>query len=344
MLKALISVIIPVYNAQERLALAIESVRHQTYENFELILINDGSTDDSAQICDAYAKLDDRIRVIHQENKRVSAARNRGLEEARGKYISFIDADDSIDPLTFENSLNLIVKHSADMAIWGMSFDYYQNGQRKKSQQRVIDKEICFNTEDIKAYFFDLANQNYLVSICNKMIRLEIIKENNLGFEVEMSILEDFKFILDLLEKSQKICAVPQAFYHYYHDLSRSRMKRRPRIDYFRNFQILDRRLREFSQIFNLEEQKNKTLIDGMIFRYYLIAVEKLYSGSGRFSEKYQDMKALMNRDELEIASKRAQVIGLRLRMVLFLVNKKMFRLLAILFFLNDWLDQIKKS
>ncbi len=344
MLRPLISVIIPVYNGQERLAMSIESVLNQTYENFELILIDDGSSDDSPKICDDYQKIDSRILVIHQANKRVSAARNRGLEMAKGDYITFVDADDTIDPLAFETSMAVFEKQPVDMVISGMFFDYYQDGKLQKSQRRSVDRQICFDLVDIKAYFFDLASQNYLVSIWNKVIRARIIRENNLCFEVDMSILEDFKFVLDVLEKSQSLCAIPQAHYHYYHDVSLSEMKRRPRIDYFRNFQILDHRLRAFSQSYSLDKQTNEARIDGMIFRYYLTAVEKLYSGSGRFLDKYEDMKKLMGRDDVCMAAKNAQVSGFRLRMVLFLFNKKSFRFLAILFFLNDWWDQIKKS
>lgn len=344
MTKPLISVIVPVYNAQERLALSIESVLKQTYDQFELILINDGSNDDSPKICDDYAKRDPRVVVIHQENKRVSAARNRGLAAARGDYITFVDADDTIEREAFQKSMEIFKEEAVDVVITGMVFDYYQDGELRKSERRSIDRQICFEMKKIQPYFFDLANQNYLASTCNKIIRSQVISENKLLFEVDMSILEDFKFVLDVLEKSQSLCAIPQAYYHYYHDLSLSQIKRRPRINYFRNFQILDHRLRSFSQAFCLDDETKGAQIDGMIFRYYLIAVEKLYSGSGRFLEKYQEMRKLMQRDEFYTAAKNAQVGGYRLQMVLKLFNKKSFRILAILFFLNDWRGQIKKS
>lgn len=344
MTKDRISVIIPVYNAQERLALSIESVLKQTYKEFELILVDDGSRDDSAKICDDYEKLDPRVVVIHQENKRVSAARNRGLAAARGDYITFVDADDTIEPEAFEKSMEIFKEQAVDLVILGMYFDYYQEGKLQKSQQRSIDRQICFDVKAIQPYFFDLANQNYLVSIWNKVIRAEIIKENKLFFEVDMSILEDFKFVLDVLEKSQSLCASPQAYYHYYHDCSLSQIKRRPGIDYFRNFQILDHRLRRFSQAFSLDDETGGARIDGMIFRYYLTAVEKLYSGSGSFLEKYRDMKKFMQRGDVCTAGKNAQVSGFRLRLLLGLFNKKSFRTLAVLFFINDWRAQIKKS
>lgn len=111
----LISVIVPVYNVESYVAECIESIQNQTYMNLEIILVNDGSTDASGDICDKYAAYDERIQVIHKENAGVSAARNTGIEAANGDYIGFVDSDDYIAPTMYEDMLKLMVEHDLDI-------------------------------------------------------------------------------------------------------------------------------------------------------------------------------------------------------------------------------------
>lgn len=110
----LLTIIVPVYNVELYLSDCIESILAQSFDNFELLLIDDGSTDSSGAICDKYKKLDKRVRVFHTENKGVSSARNKGLDEARGKYISFVDSDDYIDVDTYEPNIRIL---EADLTI-----------------------------------------------------------------------------------------------------------------------------------------------------------------------------------------------------------------------------------
>lgn len=111
----LISVIVPVYNVESYIAECIESIQNQTYMNLEIILVNDGSTDASGDICDKYAAYDERIQVIHKENAGVSAARNTGIEAANGDYIGFVDSDDYIAPTMYEDMLKLMAEHDLDI-------------------------------------------------------------------------------------------------------------------------------------------------------------------------------------------------------------------------------------
>ena len=123
-LNELISVIVPVFKVEAYLAKCIESIRCQTYSNFELILVDDGSPDGSPQICDDYAAVDDRIRVIHKNNRGLSSARNAGLDIAQGEFICFIDSDDYIKPEYLETLLTLQRKNNADLVI--CEYDYVE--------------------------------------------------------------------------------------------------------------------------------------------------------------------------------------------------------------------------
>ena len=117
--KSIISIIVPVYNAAPYLSVCIESILNQTYKDLELILINDGSKDNSGEICDDYALRDNRIKVVHKKNGGVSSARNAGLELATGEYIGWVDADDYIEPDMFEYLYNLAINYKADIAECG---------------------------------------------------------------------------------------------------------------------------------------------------------------------------------------------------------------------------------
>lgn len=113
----MVSVIVPVFNVKPYLAECLDSIIHQTYTDLQIILIDDGSTDGSGAVCDAYAAKDARIRVVHQENRGLSAARNRGIELATGEYLNFVDSDDYLLPDCIETLLKLCIEHDADMSI-----------------------------------------------------------------------------------------------------------------------------------------------------------------------------------------------------------------------------------
>ena len=123
----LVSVIIPVYNVSRYLPQCFESVISQTYRNLEIIVIDDGSTDDSGSICDQYAEKDDRIHVIHTDNRGLASARNLGLENVSGKYILFIDSDDWIEPQTIETFIGAALKTEADIVIARYCSEYMYN-------------------------------------------------------------------------------------------------------------------------------------------------------------------------------------------------------------------------
>lgn len=118
----LVSFIIPIYNAEKYLDECIKSIIKQTYSNFELLLVNDGSTDNSAIICDTYANKDSRIKVIHKINGGVSSARNIGLDNAKGEYICFVDADDVIHPKLLETTLSVLMETQQDIIIYRYKF------------------------------------------------------------------------------------------------------------------------------------------------------------------------------------------------------------------------------
>lgn len=208
-MKPLISVIIPVYNVENYLKKCLESIINQTYKNLEIILINDGSTDNSGKICDEYAGKDNRIKVIHKPNGGLSDARNAGLEIAKGEYIGFVDSDDYIAEDMYEFLYNLAVDNDLDVAMCA-SFDVYENGTVKTPKDF---KTIFINKKEeiIKNLFANQAG-GLAISVCNKLFKKKVIK--NCKFTVGKTS-EDVFFVLKWIENTDKFCRTSDVKYYY---------------------------------------------------------------------------------------------------------------------------------
>ena len=187
----LISIIIPIYNVEKYLEKCLNSIIGQTYNNIEIILVDDGSKDQSKEICDNYAKTDNRIRVIHNENKGVSNARNTGIDIAKGKYITFIDADDYVDKNYVDVLYALCIKNNADITICGVKDE--DNDGNILNESNEIETKL-----DKKEMLKELLNEKYFFSVCwAKLYKRDIIA--NIRFNENMKIGEDFEFLYKVL-------------------------------------------------------------------------------------------------------------------------------------------------
>ena len=178
----IISIIVPVYKVEQYLRRCLDSVQNQIFTDWECILIDDGSPDNSGQICDEYAQKDERFRVIHQENAGVSAARNAGLDSAKGEWIGFVDSDDWIEPEMYQFLYTNAIDKKADVIICGYV------GQHKK---RII--KMC-GTEEAQKFLFDRNGFGGFSWL--RLIAAE--KINKMRFNTQMSYLEDTNFFFEL--------------------------------------------------------------------------------------------------------------------------------------------------
>lgn len=212
MSQKLLSVIIPAYNTAKYLPRCLDSVLTQTHQNLEIILIDDGSTDQSGQIANAYAKKDKRIKVIHQTNQGQSAARNVGLKLATGDYISFIDSDDEIKPTFIEKLLEAYDKHTA-VTVCGIHYKHLHTNSSENVYTSPLRARRA--NESAKAYLlFLLATDGRMYSSVNKLYQANIVKK--LQFDESLNFAEDTKFVLDYLEQtSGKINFVLEPLYIY---------------------------------------------------------------------------------------------------------------------------------
>lgn len=207
--KKKVSIIIPIYKAEKYLKKCLDSVIEQTYKNIEIILIDDGSPDDSGKICNQYSEIDRRIVTIHSENRGVSNARNTGVKKATGEYITFIDADDYISNNYIEVLQRLLIENKADISIIGNDERY--DGSVIKISEKF--KGILTSEETIGK----ILEEKYITSVCwGKMYTKKIIKNSQIQFDSTLKIGEDFKFMMQVLENCSQIAVdTTQNLYHY---------------------------------------------------------------------------------------------------------------------------------
>lgn len=209
-----ISVIVPVYNSEKVIKRCVDSILKQTYSDFELILINDGSKDKSIDILKDYEKKDLRIRVIDNENNGVSETRNIGINEAKGDYIQFVDSDDYIDENMLKESLEQLEKNSVDIIMNGIYLDIEKNGIVNSSTQTYEYKFANNNSEIVENVLTRLGG-TYINSPINKLYKLSIIKENNIYMNKEIDLGEDLLFNLEYLKHCNSIIFDNKCYYHY---------------------------------------------------------------------------------------------------------------------------------
>lgn len=201
-----ISIIVPVYNSKNTIKRCIDSILSQSFSDFELILIDDGSIDKSAYICDEYKKSDNRVIVVHNTNHGVSFTRNTGLELAKGEYITFIDSDDYVE----EDYLKNLFNPQFDFTVCGYTtVDNLGNVRSKNQYTSVFYK----NTEQID--WFELFKGNMLHTPFAKLFKLDIIKKNNIIFDTHISCGEDTVFVVDYLSHINSLIVSEQINYFY---------------------------------------------------------------------------------------------------------------------------------
>lgn len=199
------SIIVPVYNAKDYLEKCVDSILGQKFENWELLLINDGSTDSSGCICDKYANKDNRIKVLHQKNAGPGSARNNGLDNACGEFVVFVDSDDWVDSTFLSDYLEPM-----------RSFDIVYQGHRKEYDNMSI--EICnleLNTSDVSVAIKKLWEYDYFGYTCLKCFRRSIIETNNIRFDTDIFFREDTIFTARYFKYVRNVKVLPLANYHY---------------------------------------------------------------------------------------------------------------------------------
>lgn len=207
-----ISIIVPVYNVEDYLERCLNSLVNQILPAYEIILIDDGSTDRSGEVADAWAEIHDNIRVIHRENQGVSAARNLGIEEAEGDYILFVDSDDIIAGHMLERMAEMVEETDADVVVAGVAHDTTGNAEFPRHQN--IEAPIIWNNEQALREY--LKAEETSVFPVSKLFRADVLK--SIRFDKDYRLAEDALFIADFyLAAERKTVFIPESLYLYCH-------------------------------------------------------------------------------------------------------------------------------
>lgn len=221
-----ISVIVPVYNTEKYLKRCLDSITSQTLDEIEIILVDDGSKEPCALLCDELASADSRIKVIHKQNGGLGFARNSGIEAATGEYIGFVDSDDYIEPLMYETLYNAAKEYHADLALSGICFVggnmFAASGEYSKKP--FFEEDTVFEQETMKNLLLGVVgalpsepdDSRYGVSVCKNIFQASLLRDENIAFLSERDILsEDTLFMVDVIKHAKRAVGVAGAYYCY---------------------------------------------------------------------------------------------------------------------------------
>lgn len=254
MKQPLVTIIMPSYNAQNTISKAIFSVLAQDYQNIELIVVNDGSTDDTEKI--ARNIKDNRIIILSQKNKGLSGARNTGLTYAKGDYVTFIDSDDWVDKDFISSFLHSMLENNADLTICGMIREH-PSFKQKISFIQSDSYPDCLRNER----FLSLFEGGLINSCCNKLYRTDLIHNNNLSFSGK-TLVEDIEFNLKYLQKSGIVNTIAKCPYHYL--MGNESLTSKVSEEMFENYILVQK------QFLDALNEKDKDIANRFVYHQYI--------------------------------------------------------------------------
>lgn len=305
MTKPKLSIVVPVYNTEKYLIRCMESIINQTLKDIEIIIVDDGSKEECAMLCDEISKTDSRIKVVHKENGGLGFARNSGIEVATGEYIGFVDSDDYIKPLMYETLYNVAKNNNSDLALSGICFVggnmFSKSGN--DTEKNYFEEEIVFENEDMKKLLLGVVgalphepdDSRFGVSVCKNIFKTSVIRERALKFLSERKILsEDTLFMVDFIKNSQCAVGIPGAYYCYCrNEESLSKSYNRERFE--KSIVFLDELEKRISN--NIEKNE------------YKIYLDRLTQGFGRILCSQEIMHARDKKIKFSVLKKRLKEI-----------------------------------
>ena len=339
----LISVVLPIYNVEKYLKRCLESVVNQTYKNLEIILVNDGSTDSCLQICEEYAKCDNRIKLINKKNSGLGMARNTGIDNANGEYICFFDSDDYIKLDTIGKLYRKIEKEMPEIICFGFN--------RVSTDGKITDKNIpnmkknMFKNEEIVNEFLpELISENpktgkasgLNMSAWGAIYSMNLIKSNKWRFVSEREIIsEDVYSLLDLYKNVKKVAILDEALYYYCeNNTSLTNVYRKDRyekIEYC--YKMCIKMCKEIGYPNEIEKRMAYPYIGNTIS-----ALKQVISSNNNFKEKEKELKKIINSQTLQEVLKDTQgnKWNKSKKILFFCIRKKFIKLVYILIFIKQ--------
>lgn len=287
--RPLISIIMPVYRVELFVAKAIESLQKQSYGNFELVIVDDGSPDKSGEICDSYAKKDNRIKVIHKKNEGAPSARNLALSMIKGKYVYFMDSDDWCESTMLEDMLNLAEKNNSELVVTGFYIDTYYSDKKYGTQHINCPSKIYDNKDDFRKDAYKYFDNNLLYTPWNKLFLFSRIKELNISFK--NTIMDDFPFVLDYIKDVNRVVISENMYYHFLRARSESEtQKYRPTL--YEKRQEEHKWLEDLYRHWNLDTKiETKEFLSRRYLERLIECIENVTNVKSKLTKKEQKLK-----------------------------------------------------
>ncbi len=318
----LISVIVPIYNVDKYLDKCVESIVNQTYKNLEIILVDDGSPDKSPKMCDDWAKKDNRIKVIHKKNGGVCTARNEGLDKAKGEWISFVDADDYIEPTYAEDMLNKAVETSSKYVCCGYNKIYQNNVES-------INADGTEKTLDRKEYLISLLNvQTSYGFVHMKLIQKDVLR--GIRFNESLVVGEDALFNIELTKNLDKAVIYNKPLYNYRINLDS--VVRRYDDNYVNKYTVsMETMTKYINSNYKNDETVKLNLSNYIVYHLMLICVNYCYNPKN--NNKYASLKEVCKMGIYKNAIKNSNYDNLSLsrKVTLFTIKSKLYFLTALI-------------
>jgi glycosyltransferase EpsJ len=335
------SIIVPVYNCQDYISRCIESVLSQTYKNLELIIVNDGSIDNSLEIIKQYAKEDKRIIVINKKNEGVSKARNVALDKATGHFVCFLDADDYLD-LNFLEESSKIYSKNKDLE-W-LGFGYYSEIE-DENQVKICADKINYKTKyyktlnTLKKDFVELWDNTVFYNIVNKVFLRSIIVDNKIKFPKDY-FGEDVKFNREYMNHISNFYNSEDCYYHYIRE-RQGAVTKKYKPDFF---DIRKKEFSEFNEYFELWNIKKDKYYEYSCRRYIerlLGCIENVYCSDMKFGERYKKIKEMITDETTREAIKYIVPTSKKVKIMIMPIK---FKLVLITMLMGKTINKIKTS
>lgn len=333
----MISVIMPVYNVEKYLRKSIESVLNQTYQNFELLIVDDGSPDNSSEIIKEYIKKDSRIKLLSKSNGGLSDARNFGLQHAKGEYIYFFDSDDYIEPNLLEKTVNVAIENNSDVVVFGYFVDYVD--QQEKAHQSIL---ISNGNGTYDSTTFNQININHnslhmLGYAWNKLYNFQYIKEHNYTFIKGVSLVEDILFNEKILTNAKSITFLDDKLYHYIQRNRQTLGKAFYKDSYNLQLRAVDAR-KTILTAWNVPSniiKKNMLILEMNAIRFCCANLFYI-KNKLTFLEKYNYIKYMTSKFNKRLEYKQIVLDNKKDRFFLFLIKGKFNFFIILMYFINS--------
>ena len=344
--KLRLSVVIPVYQAEAYLEEAVNSVRQQSYQDLEIILVDDGSTDGSGKLCDWLAEQDKRIRVIHQRNQGLTMAWMRGVEAAGGEYVGFVDSDDWIDADMYETMLAEAIRQEADLVCCGIRHVFEDHRHRDWDDEMKLPKSSYTKEEIQKELYPVLLNDGSFMgrslqpNRVSKLVKRELILQQMHLCNDRVSVGEDVQFSFSLIPKVEKLVVLPH-FLPYHYRVNAASMTGGYDRGYLDKIIYLKKQLERISKAHNVCDFTTQILNDFLCLVVLHIKSEIVRNKQAGYRENKANMKRIINDAQVQEALRNYKMPRLTPAERLFLIMMRgrlylPIYLAVLIYFIND--------